>query len=50
MTAHDPALLAALAKIDTPTICNALEELVTTGRVVRLADASVPTAGLRRAH
>jgi hypothetical protein len=28
----------------------ALEELVTTGRVVRLADASVPTAGLRRAR
>jgi hypothetical protein len=28
----------------------ALQELVTTGRVARLADASVPTAGLRRAR
>jgi len=35
MTAHDPALLAALAKIDTPTICNALEELVTPRELIR---------------
>jgi regulator of RNase E activity RraA len=35
MTAHDPALLAALAKIDTPTICNALEELVTPRQLIR---------------
>ena len=35
MTAHDPALLAALAKIDTPTICNALEELITPRQLIR---------------
>jgi hypothetical protein len=27
----------------------ALDELITTGRVVRIADAPVPTSGLRRA-
>jgi regulator of RNase E activity RraA len=35
MTAHDPALLAALGKIDTPTICNALEELVKPRELIR---------------
>ncbi len=35
MTAHDPTLLAALAKIDTPTICNALEELVSPRQLIR---------------
>jgi regulator of RNase E activity RraA len=35
MAKHDKALLAALAKIDTPTICNALEELVTPRQLIR---------------
>jgi len=35
MTDHDPALLAALRKIDTPTICNALEELVSPRQLIR---------------
>jgi regulator of RNase E activity RraA len=35
MTEHDPALLAALKKIDTPTICNALEELVSPRQLIR---------------
>ena len=35
MTEHDPALLAALRKIDTPTICNALEELVSPRQLIR---------------
>ncbi|TQF83440.1 RraA family protein [Elioraea sp. Yellowstone] len=35
MITHDQALLAALAKIDTPTICNALEELVSPRQLIR---------------
>ena len=35
MTTHDKALLAALARIDTPTICNALEELVSPRQLIR---------------
>jgi regulator of RNase E activity RraA len=35
MTAHDKALLDALGRIDTPTICNALEELVSPRQLIR---------------
>ncbi|MCS6854908.1 MAG: RraA family protein [Elioraea sp.] len=35
MTAHDPALLAELARLDTPTVCNALEELVALRELIR---------------
>jgi len=36
MTAHDPGLLAELARLDTPTVCNALEELVAPRELIRL--------------
>ena len=35
MTPLEPSLIAALAAIDTPTICNALEELVSPRQLIR---------------
>lgn len=35
MTVHDAALLAELARLDTPTVCNALEELVSPRELIR---------------